>query len=45
MTIIARSFEGIAEALRNQGFLFLVDVKWIEQPCKCAGRWTCKVSV
>ena len=45
MTIIARSFKGIAEALRNQGFLFLVDVKWIEQPCKCAGRWTCKVSV
>ena len=37
MTIIAGSFKGIAEALRNQGFLFLVDIKWIEQPCKCAG--------
>ena len=45
MTIIAGSFKGIAEALRNQGFLFLVDVKWIEQPCKCSGLWTCKVSV
>ncbi|MCK9802126.1 hypothetical protein M1B34_31820 [Pseudomonas sp. MAFF 302030] len=45
MTIIAGSFKGIAEALRNQGFLFLVDVKWIEQPCKCAGRWTCRVAM
>ena len=45
MTIIAGSFKGIAEALRNQGFLFLVDVKWIEQPCKSAGRWTCRVSL
>lgn len=43
MTIIAGSFEGIVEALRNRGFLFLIDVKWIDQPCKCAGQWTCKV--
>jgi hypothetical protein len=43
MTIIAGSFEGIVEALRNRGFVFLVDVKWIDQPCKFAGRWTCKV--
>lgn len=45
MTIIAVSFTGIVEALRNRGFLLLAEVKWIEQPCKCAGRWTCKVSV
>ncbi|SUD43766.1 Uncharacterised protein [Pseudomonas fluorescens] len=44
MNIEAGSFEEVVEALRNQGFLFLVDVKWIEQPCKCAGRWTCKVA-
>ncbi|MGX9761901.1 hypothetical protein [Pseudomonas shahriarae] len=45
MTIIAGSFTGIVEALRNRGFLLLAEVKWIEQPCKCAGRRTCKVSV
>ena len=44
MTIIAGSFTGIVEALRNLGFLLLAEVKWIEQPCKCAGRWTCKVA-
>lgn len=45
MTIIAGSFEGIVEALRNRGFVFLAEVKWIDQPCKSEGRWTCKVSV
>jgi len=45
MTIIAGSFEGIVEALRNRGFLLFVDVKWIQQPRTRAGRWTCKVSV
>lgn len=45
MTIIAGSFTGIVEALRNRGFLLLAEVKWIEQPCKYAGRWTCKVMV
>lgn len=45
MNIEAGSFEEVVEALIRQGFLFLVDVKWIEQPCKCAGRWTCKVSI
>lgn len=43
MTIIIGSFEGIVEALKSGSFLFLIDVKWIDQPCKCAGRWTCKV--
>lgn len=43
MSIIAGSFEGIAEALRNRGFLFLVDVKWINQPRRVNGRWRCKV--
>ena len=45
MNIEAGSFEEVVEALINQGFLFLAEVKWIEQPCKCAGRWTCRVSV
>lgn len=45
MNIEAGSFEEVVEALIRQGFLFLVDVKWIEQPCKCAGRWTCKVAM
>lgn len=45
MNIEAGSFEEVVEALIRQGFLFLAEVKWIEQPCKCAGRWTCKVSV
>ena len=45
MTIIAGSFTGIVEALRNRGFLLLAEVKWIEQPCKCAGRWTCRVMI
>lgn len=44
MTIVAGSFEGIVEALRNRGFLLVADVKWIDQPCKCAGRWICKVA-
>jgi len=43
MTIIAGSFEGIVEALRNRGFLFLAEVKWLKQPSKSAGRWICKV--
>lgn len=45
MTIIAGSFDGITEALRNQGFLFLVDVKWIKQPLLVSGRWRCSVEV
>lgn len=43
MTITGSSFEEIVEALRNRGFLFLVDVKWVTQPCKCAGCWSCEV--
>lgn len=44
MSIIAGSFKGITEALRNQGFLFLVDVKWIEQPRRVNGQWRCEVA-
>jgi len=45
MSIIAGSFEGIAEALRNRGFLLMVNVKWIRQPTRTNGRWRCEVSV
>ena len=44
MTIIAGSFTGIVEALRNRGFLLLAEVKWIQQPVTRSGRWTCKVA-
>ena len=44
MSIIAGSFEGIAEALRNRGFLLLVDVKWVKQPSRENGRWSCEVA-
>jgi hypothetical protein len=43
MTISVDSFEGIVEALLARGFLFLVDVKWIKQPCRCSGCWSCEV--
>lgn len=45
MTITGGSFVELVEALRNRGFLFLADVKWLKQPNKCDGRWTCKVSI
>lgn len=45
MTIIAGSFKGLTESLQMQGFSFLGDVNWIKQPCKCAGRWICKVAI
>lgn len=43
MSIVAGSFEGIAEALRNRGFLLMVNVKWIRQPSRVNGRWRCEV--
>lgn len=45
MTISVGSFEDIVKALRNRGFLLLVDVKWIQQPNKIAGQWTCEVGI
>ncbi|WP_443692043.1 hypothetical protein ACRZ5O_22705 [Pseudomonas protegens] len=45
MTITVGSFDEIAEALRNQGFLFLVDVNWIKQPARVRGMWRCCVEV
>ncbi|WP_248769103.1 hypothetical protein [Pseudomonas sp. MWU12-2345] len=43
MSIIAGSLEEIVQALQLQGFLFLVDVKWIRQPSRVNGRWRCEV--
>jgi hypothetical protein len=43
MTIIAGTFSGIIQTLRDQGFLYLADVKWISQPSRVNGRWSCEV--
>jgi len=41
--IIAKTAKELAKALQLQGFLFLVDVKWIRQPARVNGRWRCEV--
>jgi hypothetical protein len=44
MTIIAGTFNGIIQALQLRGFLYLVDVKWISQPSRVNGCWSCEVA-
>ena len=43
MSIVSGSLEGIVQALPLQGFLFLVDGKWIRQPTRVNGCWRCEV--
>lgn len=44
MSIISGSFEGMTQALRMRGFLYLSDVNWIRQPRRVNGRWRCEVA-
>ncbi len=44
MSIISGSFEGMTQALRMRGFLYLSDVNWIRQPRRVKCRWRCEVA-